>query len=248
VTSGNELPGIFSEYHRRRGIVEYDGFYVPRESLTKSDAQLKAIKALTHVQRQFVGTMIDTEVAAGYFRRVSYVSGDTWVAYVAVKMKYGGDLKYLAQLISHLPPSRHLNANTIKGTLDLRWSLQVQGIVAYALLGEVRAYLHNEKSIVEVDCILKHGPTVNASEPHPFIRCGAIWVRRGVWFWPQIDEEFNQGVPQRINSPSRGLSQWQTNQNTKNTKNTYPWDRASQTQSTWARNRQMDRRQFFIQS
>jgi len=173
--------------------VKYDGFYVPRESLTRSDAQLKAIKTLTDVQRQFVGTMIDTEVAVGYFRRVSNVSGDTWVAYVAVKMKYGGDLKHLAQLISHLPPSRHLNANTIKGTLDLRWSLQVQGIVAYALLRGVRDYLHNEKSIVEVNCILRYGPTVNASEPHPFLRCGAKWVRRGVWFWPQIDEKFNQG-------------------------------------------------------
>ena len=191
LTSGNELPGTSSLYHRRRGIVKYDSFYVPRESLTKSDAQLKAIKAMTHVQRQFVGTMIDTEVAAGYFLRVSNVSGDTWVSYVAVKMKYGGDLKYLARLISHASPSRHLNANTIKGTLDLRWSLQVQEIVAYALLGEVRPYLHNEKSIVEVDCILEHGPIVNASEPHPFLRCGATWVRRGVWYWPQIDDENN---------------------------------------------------------
>lgn len=177
-----------SRWHRSRGIVAYDGFYVPRESITRSNKQLAAIEALTSDQRQFLGTMIDTEVAAGYFRRKSNVSGDTWVAYVAVKMKYGGDLKYLAHLISHIPPSRSLNANTITNSLDLRWSLQVEGIVAYTLLREVRAYLHNEKSIIEVDCILGHGPIVKASDPHPFVQCGAKWIRRGVWLWPQIDE------------------------------------------------------------
>ena len=138
--------------------------------------------------------MIDTEVAAGYFRRISNASGDTWIAYVAVKMKYGGDLKYLAQLISHAPPGRYLNANTIKKSLDPRWSFQVQGIVAYTLLREVRAYLHNDKSIVEADCVLGHGPIVNASEPHPFVQCRATRIKRGVWFWPQIDEEFNPGI------------------------------------------------------
>ena len=180
-----------SRYHRSRGIVTYDGFYVPRESLTNSNKQLTAIKVLTPEQRQFLGTMIDTEVAAGYFRRMSNVSGGTWVAYVAVKMKYGGDIKYFAQLVSHVPPSRHLNANTIKNSLDFRWSLQVEGIVAYTLLREVRAYLHNEKSIIEVDCILRHGPIVEASESHPFIQCGAKWIRRGVWFWPQIDDRIS---------------------------------------------------------
>jgi hypothetical protein len=161
--------------------------------LTRSNKQLAAIKVLTAEQKQFLGTMIDTEVAVGYFRRISRISNGTWVAYVAVKMKYGGDLKYFAQLISHIPPGRHLNANTIKHSLDLRWSLQVQGIVAYALLREVRTHLHNEKSIIEVDCILTHGPVVNGNEPHPFVQCGATWIRRGVWVWPQIDEESTPG-------------------------------------------------------
>jgi len=177
----------YSEYHRRRGLVLYDGFQVPKENLSKSAKQLNGINALTIDQRQFVGTMVDTEVAVGHFLRKSNVSGGCWVAYVAVKMKYGGDLKYLAQLVCHIPPGRHLYANSIKKSLDLRWSLQVQGVVAYALLREVRSYLHNEKSVIEVDCILKHGPIVDARDPHPFVQCGAIRIRRGVWFWPQID-------------------------------------------------------------
>jgi hypothetical protein len=174
-------------YYRRGGFVSYDGFIVPKENLTRSKNQLQAIALLTPTQKQFIGTMIDTEVASGYFLRKSNVSGGTWVAYLAVKMKYGGDLSYFASLVSHIPPSRHLNANTIKKSLDLRWSLQIQGIVAYALFREVRPYLHNEKSIVEVDCILKHGPVVAASNPHPFVSCRASRIRRGVWHWPQID-------------------------------------------------------------
>jgi hypothetical protein len=179
-------------YQRKEGFVSYHGFRVPRENLTRSKNQLAAVSRLTPIQRQFIATMIDTEVAAGYFFRQSAVSEGFWVAYVAVKMKYGGDLKYLSKLISHIPPGRHFYANTITKTLDLRWSLQVQGIVAFALLRRVRPFLHNEKSIIEVDCILGHGPVVSASQPHPFIGCGASRVRRGVWHWPQIDDASDQ--------------------------------------------------------
>ena len=49
--------------------------------------------------------------------------------------------------------------------------------------------MHNEKSALEVDCMLKHGPTVNGNRVHQFMECRAIRVRRGVWFWPQIDEK-----------------------------------------------------------
>lgn len=49
--------------------------------------------------------MIDTEVAEGYFFRRSTLYGDSWVSYVGVKMKYGGDLKHMAKLISHMPPA-----------------------------------------------------------------------------------------------------------------------------------------------
>jgi len=162
---------------------------VPRENITKSGRQLQAIAALSLVDKQFIGTMIDTEVASGYFLRKSNVTGGTWVAYVAVKMKYGGDLKHFASLVAHIPPGRHWYANTIKKSLDLRWSLQVQGIVAYILVKAVRPYLYNEKALVEVDCIIRHGPTLSAILPYPFASCGARHLRRGVWFWPQIDED-----------------------------------------------------------
>jgi len=170
-------------------MVRYDGFFVLPEVLTRSKKQLSAIGRLTRIEKQFLGTMVDTEVAAGYYIRRSNVTGDVWVAYVAVKMKYPGDLAYMAKLVAHRPPSKGWNANTITNGLDLRWSLGFQGIVAYTLLREVRTYIHNEKSAIEVDCILKHGPTVSANQTHPFEDCGEIRVRRGVWFWPQIDDK-----------------------------------------------------------
>jgi hypothetical protein len=165
---------------------------VPKESLSKSKKRLAAMSKLNQVQKQFIGTMIDTEIAAGYFLRKSNINGNTWSAYVAVKMKYAGDLVYFAKLIARLPPSRGWYANTIKQSLDRRWSLNIQGIVAYALLSKARPYLHNEKAITEVDCILRHGPIVDGRLPHPFAQCGAIHVRRGVWYWPQIDDENNR--------------------------------------------------------
>jgi len=181
------------EHDAREGLKGslFHGFTVPKDSLSRSKKQLTTISKLNEVQKQFIGTMLDTEVAAGYFLRKSNVTGNTWSAYVAVKMKYGGDLFFFAKLIARLPPSRGWYANTIKQSLDRRWSLNIQGIVAYALLKEARPYLHNEKTIAEVDCILRHGPTVDGKLSHPFIQCGAIHVRRGVWYWPQIDDRNN---------------------------------------------------------
>jgi hypothetical protein len=147
------------------------------------------IKALTAIQKQFIGTLVDTEMAAGYFMVASRGHRKRWTAYVSVKMKYDGDVAYLSKLVGLSPPGRYLSTNTIMQTLDLRWSKQIQGVVAYALLKEVRPYLHNQKSIIEVECILKHGPRVSPNRPHPFIDCGARKVRRGVWHWPQIDDE-----------------------------------------------------------
>ena len=182
-------PGRYANFPNGPGLVRYDSFYVLRESITRSKKQLAAISKLTSIQKQFIGTLVDTEIAAGYYLKLHKSARPAWIAYVAVKMKYGGDVALFAELIGSLPPSRTLNMNSISHTLDLRWSKQIQGIVAYTLLRQVRPYLHNEKSIVEVDCILQHGPAVPASNPHPFISCGATRVRRGVWFWPQIDEE-----------------------------------------------------------
>ena len=184
-------PGQHPLYNRRSGVANYDGFQVLRESLSNSRNQIAAIIAMTPTQRQFVGTLVDTEAASGYFlKRVEGVR-PVWIAYVAIKMKYRGDLARLAELVSHGPPSRSLNKNTITKTLDLRWSVQIQGVVAYTLLREVRPYLFNEKTNIETDCILEHGPVVPSTLPHPFEQCGASRVRRGVWYWPQIDGSDN---------------------------------------------------------
>lgn len=175
-------------------MVQYDGFPITKQSLTQSKVQLNAISLLTPTQRQFVGTVVDTEAAVGYFLKLAKNESPSWIAYVAAKMKYRGTLARLAELILHQPPSRSLNWNTITQSRDLRWSVQVQGVVAYTLLREVRPHLFNEKSTIETDCVLKHGPIVSSSFPHPFIDCGASRIRRGVWWWPQIDGE-NNGRP-----------------------------------------------------
>ena len=170
-------------------LVQFHGFLVMQEVVTRSRKQLAAIRRLTRIEKQFLGTMVDTEVAVGYFIRRSNVMGNTWVAYLAVKMKYPGNLVHMAKLVGHLPPSKSWNANIITKGPDLRWSLNLQGIVAFTLLGEIRPYIHNEKSAIEVDCILRHGPALSANQRHPFEDCGAIRIRRGVWFWPQIDDK-----------------------------------------------------------
>jgi len=183
-------------YDRNFGIVLYDGFQVLKESLVRSRRQLAAICAMTLVERQFVGTLVDTEAAVGCFLKLAkHRKRPAWISYLSVKMKYRGDLARLAELVSHQPPGRSLNKNTITQSLDLRWSVQIQGVVAYTLLREVRPFLLNEKSIIEVDCILKHGPIVSSNFPHPFIDCGAVRVRRGVWFWPQIDADTSGTIP-----------------------------------------------------
>jgi hypothetical protein len=182
-------------YDRGFGIVLYDGFEVLKESITRSSRQLDAILSLTQVQKQLIGTLIDTEAAVGYYLKLARDGQrPAWIAYMAAKMKYRGLLARFSELVGHQPPSRSLNKNTITQSLDLRWSVQVQGVVAYTLLRETKSFVLNEKSAVEVRCILSHGPVVSALRPHPFIDCGGIRVRRGVWLWPQIDGE-NNGRP-----------------------------------------------------
>lgn len=129
---------------------------------------------MTPIQRQFVGTLLDTEAASGYFLKLVAGVRPAWIAYVAAKMKHRGDLARFAELVSHRPPGRSWNRNTITDSLDLRWSVQVQGVVAYTLFREVRPYLFNEKTAIEVDCILRHGPVVPSSLPHPFEQCGGV--------------------------------------------------------------------------
>jgi hypothetical protein len=56
-----------SNFTRGRGLARFDKFYVLKESLTKCRHQLAAIGKLTPVQKQFIATLVDTEVAVGYF-------------------------------------------------------------------------------------------------------------------------------------------------------------------------------------
>jgi hypothetical protein len=189
VPSSKKVPKGYSNYPSGKGFALYDGFPVFKESITASRPRIKAIEGLTPEQKQFVGTLVDTEAAVGYFLKQIRQQRPVWIAYLSVKMKYRGDLGYLSSLTGSRSPSRSLNFNTITHQQDLRWSKQFQGVVAYTLIREVRPFLHNEKSVVEADCILGHGPIVLASEPHPFVSCGGRRVRRGVWYWPSIDEE-----------------------------------------------------------
>ena len=88
-------------YNRKFGIVLYDGFPVLKESVTNSKSQLAAILALTPIQKQFVGTLVETEAAVGYFSKRRTSGRLVWIAYLAAKMKYRGDLGRLAEL-SHI--------------------------------------------------------------------------------------------------------------------------------------------------
>jgi hypothetical protein len=172
-----EPPSAYRSYERNLGIVSYDGFPVLKEGLTNSRRQLGAIGSLKDIQKQFIATLADTEAAIGYFLKLAREGKrPAWICYLAAKMKYRGDLARLAELIGHQPPSRSLNKNTITQTLDLRWSVQVQGVVAYTLVREIRPFLLNEKSIIEADCILRHGPLYFVERAAPVHR---MWRNEG---------------------------------------------------------------------
>ena len=195
VTRGQRRKGWYANYPSGKGFVIYDTFPILKSSLVASARRISFILAMREIDRQFVGTLVDTESATGCIPKLHRCSQRrVWIAYFAAKMKYRGDLAHLTELMGTMPPSKTLNMNTITKQRDYRWSKQFQGVVAYTLLREVRPSLYNEKSMVETDCILKHGPTVTTEMEHPFIACGARWVRRGVWFRPQIDGE-NNGTP-----------------------------------------------------
>jgi hypothetical protein len=161
------------------------GFLVRKEDISRSQVQLRKISLLSNVQKQFIATLTDTEAAIGYFR--ARVGTPDWTCYLAVKMKNRGVVSHLSSLIGLAEPSKSRTWNTLKHSHDLRWSKQVMGIVAYSLLREIRPLLYNEKTILEANCILSKGPIVRGG-PHPFELWGARRVRRGVWYWPQLEE------------------------------------------------------------
>lgn len=58
--------------------------------------------------------------------------------------------------------------------------------LAFFTIKSVEAILYNEKSKAEANCILQYGPVVKPPGMHPFLRCGATPMKRGVWIWPDL--------------------------------------------------------------
>jgi hypothetical protein len=84
MSASPEKYGRYSNYPKGIGLVRYDQFYVLKESITRSRNQLKAIRDLTRIEKQFIGTLVDTEVAVGYFHKLRD-GRSPWLAYLAVK-------------------------------------------------------------------------------------------------------------------------------------------------------------------
>ncbi len=155
-----------------------------KEDFSRSRTQLESIGRLSDVDAQFIATLIDTEAAIGYYSRRYESEAPVWTAYISVKMKHRGLIARFALLSGlKVPLAPTLSKNTLTGKMDPRWSKQLTGIVAVALLQRVRPRLFNEKTIAEADCIIASGPAVRL-RTHPFVTFGATRVRRGVWSWP----------------------------------------------------------------
>jgi len=58
----------------------------------------------------------------------------------------------------------------------------------------VASFLHNEKTKIEAESIVKHGPYVAAERPHPFEDDGGVRVKRGVWIWPNLEKASLQTI------------------------------------------------------
>lgn len=171
-----------------------DSFAVRQEDLTKLRERINRIKSLRSVDKQFVATMLDTEVAIGYFRkkefyvRTGFVIG-RWKAYVSVKMTYKGDIARLATFLGLQVPSKtKLHYNTLKATKEGVWCLQTTGIIPYVAIKTVAPFLYNEKTKIEAESIIKHGPFVPGEFRHPFEDDGGVRVKRGVWIWPGLEK------------------------------------------------------------
>ena len=195
LTQTGLLP-VFRDEDRRNlsGFTTFYGFVVREQELRKVRKRLKSIVSLTDTAKQFVATMLDTETAIGYYRRkqfykrFGFVIGK-WTAYIAVKMTYKGDIALMANLLGLKEPEKtRAFYNTLKGTRDVAWSIQTSGIVAYFAIKTVAPFVYNEKTSIEAQSIIRHGPYVSAEQRHPFEVDGGVRLRRGVWTWPSLDK------------------------------------------------------------
>jgi hypothetical protein len=58
----------------------------------------------------------------------------------------------------------------------------------------VALFLYNEKTKVEAESIIKHGPHVAGELRHPFEEVGGVKVKRGVWIRPGLDKSSLQTI------------------------------------------------------
>ncbi len=166
--------------------VPFCGFMVRREDLTRNRRELSKIESLGEVDRQFIATLIDTEGAIGYFLRRSDRQNN-WTAYISVKMAHSGVVNHFAELVGFERRRRPWQGfNSLTGGTQKRWSIQISGLPAVFTIKSVEPFLFNEKAKAEANCILQHGPVVKPAGMHPFLRCGATPMKRGVWIWPNL--------------------------------------------------------------
>ena len=177
---------------QRSGYTPFDGFIVRQQDVNKLRDRIKYIESLRAIDKQFIATLLDTEAAIGYYRRKEFyrrkgfVVG-RWRAYISVKMTYKGDIARLATLLGLKVPERTtMHYNTLKATRELAWSLHTSGLRPYVAIRTVAPFLYNEKTKIEAECIIKHGPILPGEQPHPFESEVAVRIKRGVWIWPNI--------------------------------------------------------------
>jgi len=185
-------------YHS--GYTRLDRFVVRQEDLNRLRERINSIKSLRTVDKQFVATVLDTEAAIGYFRRkefyvrTGFVIGK-WRAYISVKMTYKGDIARPATFLGlQIPSKTKLHYNTLKATKESVWCLQTSGIIPYVPIKTVAPFLYNEKTKIEAESIIKHGPLIPGECRHPFEDDGGVRVKRGVWIWPNLEKASLQTI------------------------------------------------------
>ncbi len=185
-------------YHS--GYTRLDGFILRQQDVNKLRHRIKRIKSLRMIDKQFIATLLDTEAAIGYFRkkefyrRNGFVIGK-WRAYISIKMTYKGDIIHLANLLGVQEPSKtKLHYNTLRATKESAWCLQTSGITPYVAIKTVAPFLYNEKTKIEAESIIKHGPLLPGERRHPFEDNGGVRVKRGVWVWPSLEKSSLQTI------------------------------------------------------
>jgi hypothetical protein len=185
-------------YHA--GYTRFDGFIFRQQDVNRLQYRIKHIKSLRTIDKQFVATLLDTEAAIGYLRKKEFYARNgfvigKWRAYISIKMTYKGDIIHLANLLGLQEPNRtKLHYNTLKATKESAWCLQTSGITPYVAIKTVAPFLYNEKTKIEAQSIIEHGPLLPGERRHPFEDNGGVRVKRGVWVWPNLEKSSLQTI------------------------------------------------------